>query len=116
MNFDEGDPKSTDRVERESCRPVFQALIYPGSSGRFTVNPKSPPAFIALGYHDRPDIAKGMAELYLKYKEAGVPAELHIYSNAGHGFGFRPEKTDAAGRWPERFIDWLSDSGFFKKH
>ncbi len=41
-----------------------------------------PPVFIALGAKDRPDISLGMAQLYLKYKEAGVPAELHIYANA----------------------------------
>jgi len=52
-----------------------------------------------------------MAQLYLKYKEAKVPAELHIYSNAGHGFGFRPDSTNAAGDWPMRLREWLVDSG-----
>ena len=52
-----------------------------------------------------------MAQLYLKYKEAKVPAELHIYSNAGHGFGFRPESTNAAGARPSRLQEWLIDSG-----
>jgi acetyl esterase/lipase len=115
MQHDEGDPRAVDPVGRLGCRPAFQALIYPGSSGRFTVSGGAPPLFIACGYGDRPDIARGMAELYLKYKEAGVSAELHIYSNAGHGFGYRPERQDAAGRWPERFIDWLRDSGMLTK-
>lgn len=114
MEFDEGQPGAKDPVERASCHPAFQALIYPGSSSRFTVSPGAPPAFIACGYGDRPDIARGMAELYLKFKEVGVKAELHIFSNAGHGFGYRPERTDAAGRWPERFIDWLQDSGMLR--
>ena len=39
----------------------------------------SPPAFPACGYKDRPDISRGLAEVYLKFKEAGVAAELHIY-------------------------------------
>jgi endo-1,4-beta-xylanase len=115
MKFDKGKAASTDPVEREGCRPAFQALIYPGSSERFTVSKEAPPAFIACGYGDRPDIAEGMATLYLKYKKVGIPAELHIYSNANHGFGFRPERTDAAGRWPERFVEWLRDSGLFEK-
>lgn len=51
-----------------------------------------------------------MAQLYLKYKAAGVPCELHIYSNAGHGFGYRPGTTSAAGDWPERLRKWLRDS------
>ena len=54
-----------------------------------------PPVFIACGYGDRPDISQGMASVYLKYKQAGVPAELHIYSNAGHGFGYREGTTRA---------------------
>ncbi|XZE45911.1 alpha/beta hydrolase [Pirellulaceae bacterium SH467] len=107
----EGAPASADPIERASSRPDFQALIYPGSSKRFTVEKEMPPVFIALGYKDRDDIAIGMAEVYLKYKKLGVPAELHIYSNAGHGFGYRPESKGASGAWPVRFVEWLTDSG-----
>ncbi len=115
MKSDAGMADTKDPVERESCRPDFQALIYPGTIGKFTVSKGAPPAFFACGYNDRPDISFGMAELYLKYKKAEVPAELHIFANAGHGFGFRPERTDAAGRWPERFMDWLKDSKLLGK-
>jgi endo-1,4-beta-xylanase len=52
-----------------------------------------------------------MATLYLKYKKAGVKAELHIYANAGHGFGYRPDSQNAAGKWVDRFREWLEDSG-----
>jgi endo-1,4-beta-xylanase len=111
MEFDSGDSDAADPIERVSCRPDFQVLIYPGSSDRFTVKPGMPPAFIALGAKDRPDISVGMAQLYLKYKEADVPCELHIYSNAGHGFGYRPNTNTAAGAWPVRLREWLVDSG-----
>ena len=40
---------------------------------------------VAAGYNDRPDIAEGLATLYLKYKAAKVPAELHIFADGGHG-------------------------------
>jgi acetyl esterase/lipase len=110
MNYDAGDAKAADPIDRESSRPAFQALIYPGSSSRFTVSKDSPPVFIALGFNDRDDIAIGMAELYLKYKKAGVPAELHIYSNAGHGFGHREGTTTGYGDWTKRFREWLADS------
>ncbi len=111
MAYDAGKAGSEDAVERQSCRPDFVGLIYPGSSERFTVSPENPPAFIACGYGDRPDIAEGMASLYLQYKKAGVKAELHIYSEAKHGFGYRPGTTSAAGDWPLRFREWLRDSG-----
>lgn len=110
MKNDPGKPDAPDSIERESSRPDFQALIYPGTSGLFSAEKGMPPLFIACGYGDRPDIAEGMATLYLKYKAAGVKAELHIYSEAGHGFGYRPGTTTAAGKWPERFMEWLKDS------
>jgi acetyl esterase/lipase len=105
---------AVDPIDRESARPAFQALIYPGNSGTFVVDKNSPPLFIVAGYHDRPDISKGMAELYLKYKEAGVPAELHIYSQAAHGFGMRDSNKGAVAGWPQRLVEWLSDAGFIK--
>ena len=114
MKSDAGDATATDPIERAGSRPDFQALIYPGTSNLFTVEKGMPPVFIACGYGDRPDIAEGMASLYLKYKAAGVKAELHIYSNAGHGFGYRPDTTTAAGAWPFRFREWLVDSGLLK--
>jgi endo-1,4-beta-xylanase len=116
MKNDPGHKDATDPIERQSSRPDFQALIYPGSTGSFTVEVGMPPVFLAAGYNDRPDIAEGLATLYLKYKAAKVPAELHIFANAGHGFGYRPDaKPSAAARWPERFTEWLSDSGLLKK-
>jgi len=112
MQSDAGNPNDKDPVERASCRPDFQGLIYPGTSSLFTVEKGMPPLFIACGYGDRPDISEGMASLYLKYKQAGIKAELHIYSNAAHGFGYRQGTTTAAGDWPLRFQEWLRDSGF----
>jgi endo-1,4-beta-xylanase len=115
MKSDAGQPGAADPIDQTSSRPDFQALIYPGTSDLFSAEKGMPPVFIACGYSDRPDIAEGMARLYLKYKAAGVKAELHIYSEAGHGFGYRPDKTGAAAKWPERFTEWLTDSGFLGK-
>ena len=115
MKHDSGQKDSADSIEQQSSRPDFQALLYPGSSGSFTAETGMPPVFIVAGYSDRPDIAEGMASLYLKYKAAKVPAELHLFANAGHGFGYRHNaKLSAAARWPERFTEWLIDSGLLK--
>ena len=115
MKNDPGNKDSADPIERQSSRPDFQALIYPGSTGTFKVEPGMPPVFLAAGYNDRPDIAEGLATVYLKYKAAKVPAELHMFANAGHGFGYKPDaKPSAAARWPERFTEWLADTGLLK--
>jgi acetyl esterase/lipase len=115
MRFDYGKENATDVVEQQSSRPNFQALIYPGNSGRFDIVPNAPPLFLVGGYKDRADIAEGIANVYLKYKKAGVPAELHIYATAGHGFGMRATNKGSIAGWPDRFTEWLSDMGFLKK-
>jgi len=109
MRFSQSDKKAIDPVDRESDRPNFQGLIYPGNLNRLEITKSSPPAFIAGGYQDRPDISEGIAQLYLKFKQVGIPAELHIYSNVGHGFGIRETNKGAVAQWPEEFRLWLED-------
>jgi endo-1,4-beta-xylanase len=53
--------------------------------------------------------------VYLKYKQAGVPAELHIYSGVGHGFGISKKNQGAVSRWPDRFMEWLVEIGLMKE-
>lgn len=113
--FDNGKTDAIDAVERASCKPDFQALIYPGRSRDIQPTKEQPPVFLACGYGDRQDISEGLAELYLRYKRAGVPAELHIYSAAGHGFGLRDSSKGAVAGWTARFTEWLGDRGFLKK-
>ena len=52
--------------------------------------------------------------LYAAWKKLGIPAELHIYSAGGHGFGTR-KITLPAGTWTDRFRDWLDVQGFLKR-
>jgi acetyl esterase/lipase len=104
-----GIPNASDPVDRESSRLAFQALVYPGGSSKFEVTKASPALFLIGGYNDRADIAEGLAQVYIKYKQAGVPAELHIYSKAGHGFGMRKTTEGAVAEWRQRFLEWLTD-------
>jgi len=114
MRFDNGLANPADAVDKQSSHPAFQVLIYPGNSSRFEVTPNSPPVFIACGYNDRPDIAEYMPELYLKYKKLKIPAELHIYSGVGHGFGLRPTLKGAAAQWLNELYAWMQDRSFIK--
>jgi endo-1,4-beta-xylanase len=103
MKFDSGIQSAT------------EALIYPGSSRKIEPVKESPPVFLACAYNDRQDIAEGLAEVYLRFKRAGVPAELHIYGSGGHGFGVRTGNRKPVGSWLTRFEEWLGDSGFLRK-
>ncbi len=114
MRYDDGLTNATDAIDRISCRPDFQALIYPGTSANLTVNSNSPPAFLACASDDRSDISEGLPQVYLKFKQAHVPVELHIYTKGGHGFGLR-DRPLAVSSWQFRFCDWLADMGFAEK-
>lgn len=114
MHFTKVNPEAKDPVDQQSDRPDFQGLIYPGNNERLEVSKDSPPVFIAGGYKDAPAISEGIATLYLKYKKAAIPAELHIYAAAPHGFGIRKANTGAVTAWPEEFRLWLLDLGILK--
>lgn len=114
VRFSASDPNAKDPIDRENDRPNYQALMYPGNISRLEVSATSPPVFIAAGNNDRPDISEGTAQLYLKYKQAKVSAELHIYANTGHGFGMRDTNKGAITLWPEEFRLWLMDIGILK--
>jgi len=111
----EGQDEGETALNRQSSRPDFQALIYPGRTQRIEPATNSPPVFLVCGYNDRADISEGLASVYLKFKQLKVPAELHIYAGSGHGFGLRPNDRKPAGKWIERFEEWLADSGFLKE-
>jgi acetyl esterase/lipase len=110
-----GKPDATDPIERFSSRPDFQVLIYPGKSHLIQPVAGSPPAFMAAGYDDRADISVGLAEAYLRFKKAGVQAELHMYAKTGHGFGLRPERAwQSHQEWPVQLVSFLRQNGFLK--
>ncbi len=113
--FDVGSTTAADPLDHQSSRPAFQALIYPGNASSIAPDKSSPPAFLCCGYDDRPDISEGIAGVYLAFKHVDVPAELHIYTGAGHGFGVRASNHSPAGAWLTRFHEWLGERGFLRK-
>ena len=114
MRGGEGAPDAPDRIDSLSSRPAFQALIYPGNSKAIIPTKDSPPAFLVCGYNDRTDISEGLAEVYLRFKRAGASAELHVYSESGHGFGLRTNTPPPTGDWPQRFREWLGARGLVR--
>lgn len=110
--FDHGNPASSDPVERQSSRPDLHALIYGGHPDTLTITAETPPVFL-LGAADDRLVGERLPHLYLAYKQAGVPVELHIYVDGGHGFGIRkpPKPLPSASTWQLRLGDWLADRG-----
>ena len=55
------------------------------------------------------EFPKGFPQLFIQLKHAGVPAELHVYTGVGHGFGIRSANTGAIAGWPDHFLEWRGD-------
>jgi endo-1,4-beta-xylanase len=110
----DGNPAASDPIDRLSAAPAFQALLYPAIPHDMALTPQTPPAFLACGEDDRPDIAEGVPELYLSMKRLGIPAELHAFANVGHGFGIRSSNAENVSSWPDLFYRWLGSSGLLK--
>ncbi len=57
-----------------------------------------------------------LAEHYLALHAVGVPAELHIYAKAGHGFGFSESSTGKpSNEFLQQFLEFLGTEGMLKK-
>jgi acetyl esterase/lipase len=117
-----------------SCRPDFQVLVYPvismqngithgGSrknllgddpsdelvdlmSNEQQVTSQTPPAFMVHADDDKAVVPENSILFYTALRKSGVPAELHIFLEGGHGFGMRPQ-TGPAADWPRLCMDWL---------
>lgn len=99
-------------------RPDFAAPIYlqyewvPKAGG---VPADAPPIFILAATDDPLGLGPHSVALYQDWVAAKKPAELHLYSKGGHGFGMRKQNLPT-DRWIERFCDWLQVQGFLPLH
>ncbi|WP_254508684.1 alpha/beta hydrolase [Anatilimnocola floriformis] len=111
-----------DIVDDTSCRPDFSILIYPWNMYDAKTDalvegiepPKScPPTYIVHTDDDRSS-SLGAVLFYAGLKKHGIPAELHVYGNGGHGYGLRPQKDSQISSWPDHAAHWLGTRGFLK--
>lgn len=127
-----------DGLDAVSSRPDFAVLAYPvivfgadvthkGSQAHLLgetpapdlvtllstdrqVNAKTPPAFL---FHTSEDTAvppQNSLAFYLALRNAGVPAELHIYEKGRHGVGLAPADRELS-TWPDRMLGWMRGRG-----
>ncbi len=86
-------------------RPDFAASIYGAMQGD---SPPSdgPPLFIVHAQDDRAVPVEESINIYSNWIAAGLPVELHIFEQGGHGFGanLRDQPTDL---WLSAFDAWL---------
>lgn len=111
-----------DSADQLSCKPNFELVIYPGylsiSEKNFEFNPAIPvtsgvpPTFLVQA-EDDPVHVENVIEYFMKLKQAGVPAELHVYTHGGHGYGLRPTNLPIT-HWPKLAETWLHTIGVLR--
>jgi acetyl esterase/lipase len=104
-----------DDADKLSCRPDFSVVIYPGylalSEQNFAPTAEihsttNTPPTIIVQTEDDPVHVENSLVYYQQLRNAGVPAELHIYSKGGHGYGLRKTGNPVA-IWPQDVERWL---------
>ncbi len=135
---------AVDVADKESCRPDFAVAIYPGhlsiaaaewdarqgkkkfvvgpaaADGHLALNPEvpvtnqTPPTFLLQAEDDHVDNVDDSLAYYIALRKAGVPVEMHLYAQGGHGFGLRRTKFPITA-WPQLVETWLRTIGMISE-
>jgi acetyl esterase/lipase len=110
-SHDKPDSNAADPIDRESSRPNFQLLIYPGPLGLPDVIPADAPPTFALAADDDIGPSNTLLTLVDRYRQAGVPIELHLFAHGSHAFNMGDRSNLVTiHSWPQRMADWLEDN------
>lgn len=125
-----------DAIDRVSARPDFLLLLYPvidmgsgtaahtGSRLRLLgrhpdaatmaayslqnrVHAGMPPTFLVHAQDDSVVPEENSLLFYQALRQAGVPAELHLFAHGGHGFGTRGIAGLPLAAWPQLALGWM---------
>lgn len=139
VSYDQPLYKPIDAADQLSARPTFLGLVYPvvtlsdpalhydatrmfypspppqpeidARSPVLHVSKSTPPTFLVHGASDF------TVPIWHSFRwanacwNAGVPAELHVFSETGHGFGLHIPRDMSGSRWPDLFALWIRKHG-----
>jgi acetyl esterase/lipase len=115
--FDKRVYPAVDAADKESCRPDFAVMLYPGHLRIwFTLHPeirvtrRTPPTFLLQAENDNVDSVSNSLVYYTALMNAGVPVEMHLYAEGKHAFGLRRTQYPIT-RWPELVLTWFRTIG-----
>jgi acetyl esterase/lipase len=84
-----------------AAQPSMRELLPQYAPNAFT-----PPTFIVVAEDDH-TYGPNSLVYYRALMDATVPAELHVYSSGGHGFGTFPSSAKPEGYWTDVAATWL---------
>ena len=89
-----------------AVRPNFLALLYPAMPETLYVSSETTPQTFLAHASDDALTADNSIRFYQALRAAKIPAEMHIFSEGGHGFGIR-KSGKTSENWPEYFAVWF---------
>ena len=114
-----------DAADRESSRPDFAILLYPGHlwdetkpglqlSPWVQISPNAPPTLLIHAMNDPTDDVRHSMAYGQALKQARVPVDMRLYATGGHAFGLRPTDAPITTEWPELAVKWLHNIGILR--
>lgn len=128
--------RAIDDIDAVSARPAFMALVYPVISMHNAVdhpgsrheligdNPDnaqiahysleerathdSPPGFLLHAIDDPAVKVENSVVMFTALRRLGVPVEMHLFEQGGHGFGIRDAQGLPVSIWPELMMNWIA--------
>jgi acetyl esterase/lipase len=138
-HFDAGDSAAVDPIERAGSRPDFAILGYPvislteawthqGSktnllgqnpdpalarslSNETQVTAQTPPTFLFHTNADTTVPVENSLYYFLALRNAGVPAEMHVFKDGAHGVGLA-QQDPTLSEWPRVLANWMRAGGW----
>lgn len=110
-------PKDND--DDSPCHANFALLIYPGGlvekesgdlKSHVKVTPQTPPMFFAMAQDDRVG-CENCTAFFTALNREKVPAEIHVFTHGGHGYGLRPAEAPVT-HWSRDAGNWMKAMGF----
>ena len=129
-----------DAADTQDARPQFAALIYPvtrmtgpavhaGSRDRLigadpapemaavhdiaeAARADAPPLFLLHATNDTSVPVANSLDVFDAFTAQGVPVDMHVFSEGGHGFGIRYTEGLPVAVWPDLVVRWMERGGF----
>jgi len=123
-----------DAADALAARPLFAAPLYPALAMDPFLNPApgiaattsastwpmldtqitkaTPPTFLCHAEDDTTLPVENSVRLHAALRAAGVPVEMHLFGEGGHGFGLRFTVGKPVAAWPELLMAWAGRLGW----
>ena len=107
MNPDLAHPGSRELLIGADAGPELERAHSPEQN----VPDNAPPCFLVHAEDDDVVPVENSVRFHAALRGHGIPVEMHLFANGGHGFGLRKAYGKPVGIWPDLFANWAHSEG-----